>query len=500
MDLGLQFEELKCYSCVLDTVTRREETQEAIVSDALPDIGTIISATATAFLHHCRADNGAVAGEGEIAATVIYEPEEGGTVCAIPVRIPFRCGAESNQVNPDCRVNVVTALHGVDVKAMNPRKIMVQAEVSLHFMAFSEQVRRFSVGVADGAGEIQTKQERLQLQFVSQVTEKSFPFEDSVTLSGAHRGMERVLGCDYVPYCNESKLVGSKVVFKGGVKLCVKFLSEEGALLRETYDLPVSQVLDAGASGESASASVSLSVTDAQLQLTDRDSLEVSMELYASAMVLDHRETSVLTDAYSTRCRCRCGTQAVHTLNMKEHNTIVHPFRQALDVELPTAEVLMESAWLAEVLGNADDGLRCRLKVSCCLKERDGRLMKVDQSCYVELPVSKAVSARSLQEVRLLEAVCVSAAGGMEVRGNLLIRYAAISMVEVHCLEQITLEDGETECDSKPSAVLRRLRPGETLWDLGKEYFATVDDILTVNQITDENAADGRFLLIPRNR
>ena len=34
MDLGLQYEELKCYSCVLDTVVRREGDQESIVSDS----------------------------------------------------------------------------------------------------------------------------------------------------------------------------------------------------------------------------------------------------------------------------------------------------------------------------------------------------------------------------------------------------------------------------------------------------------------------------------
>ena len=44
------------------------------------------------------------------------------------------------------------------------------------------------------------------------------------------------------------------------------------------------------------------------------------------------------------------------------------------------------------------------------------------------------------------------------------------------------------------------LRDGETLWDLGKEYYATVEDIMAVNQISDAASAAGRFLLIPRSR
>ena len=51
MDLGLQYEQLKCYSCVLDTVVRREETQESIVSDSMPDIGTVAAVDGRHVLH-----------------------------------------------------------------------------------------------------------------------------------------------------------------------------------------------------------------------------------------------------------------------------------------------------------------------------------------------------------------------------------------------------------------------------------------------------------------
>ena len=88
----------------------------------------------------------------------------------------------------------------------------------------------------------------------------------------------------------------------------------------------------------------------------------------------------------------------------------------------------------------------------------------------------------------------------MELRGSLLIHYAVISFSSFRYVSALVLDEAEEDCRPKPSAVLRMLREGETLWDLGKEYFATVEDILAVNQISDEAAAGGRFLLIPRNR
>ncbi len=41
-----------------------------------------------------------------------------------------------------------------------------------------------------GETPIQTKTEKVSLQYISQVTEKPFPFEESVSLSGSHRRLE----------------------------------------------------------------------------------------------------------------------------------------------------------------------------------------------------------------------------------------------------------------------------------------------------------------------
>lgn len=500
MDLGLQYEELKCFSCVLDTAVRREETQESIVSDSLPDIGTVVTTSATLFLRSCRTTEGSITGEGDVVATVLYTAEGDGGIYSIPVHIPFRCTAEAGNVSDTCRVNVLPRLLGIDVKVMNPRKVLVQAEISLRFLAFSDGKIRYSTGVDSGDTPIQTKTETVSFQYVSQVTEKTFPFEETVSLAGGHRRMDRLLSCDITPYCNESKIVGSKVVFKGGVKARIRALSPEQELICEEYDLPVSQVLDAGESGESALSMVSLSATDLQVEPEGDEALRFQMELYACGVLVDSREAGVLRDAYSTACPCQCGEEREERFHIAEQNTIVHPFRQAMDLDLPSAEVLDQTVTLNEVTGTGENGYRCRLKVSVCLRERDGHLSRIDQSCYVELPLPQIQADRVLLEVKLLEGSCISAAGGMELRGSLLVHYAMIQTSAFHYVSALVLDEAEEDSTPKPSAVLRMLREGETLWDLGKEYFATVEDILAVNQISDESAAGGRFLLIPRNR
>lgn len=169
--MELQYEELNCYSCVLDTVIRREESRESIVPDSMPDIGTVLTVTASPMLHKTWIENGAVIVEGSICAAVLYEPESGGGPCALPLEIPFRCAAECEALTEECRLNIFPRLSRADVKVVNPRKVLVQAELSAHVIAYTPRTMRYSTGIADADASVQTKTESVSFRYVSQVTE-----------------------------------------------------------------------------------------------------------------------------------------------------------------------------------------------------------------------------------------------------------------------------------------------------------------------------------------
>ncbi len=496
--MELQYEELNCYSRVLDTVVRREESRESIVSDSMPDIGTVLTVTASPMLQKTGIENGSVIVEGSICAAVLYEPEGGGGPCAIPLEIPFRCTAECEALTEECRLNILPHLSRADVKVVNPRKVLVQAELSAHVIAYAPRTMRYSTGVVDADASIQIKTESVSFRYVSQVTEKVFPLEDDVTIGGSRPSIDALLACDVTPYCSETKIVGTKIIFKGGLKLRIRAQNEEQGLFSELCDVPVSQVLDAGDSSESAVALVSLFASNCQVVLRDSRTLSLELELYACATVVDSREGSVLNDAYSTRCACRCEEGIEQNFQVTEQIFQPHPFRALLQQELPSADVVDLCVLLDEDTGTAEGGSRCcSLKLSVCLREQDGRLTHLTQTAEVELPV--AAGGILFGSVTLLECGCISSAAGLEVRGNLMVQCIVLTEQELRYVGAVTLEETDPSAD-RPSAVLRRLKKGETLWDLGKEYYATVADILAVNQISDESAAGERFLLIPHGR
>ena len=57
----------------------------------------------------------------------------------------------------------------------------------------------------------------------------------------------------------------------------------------------------------------------------------------------------------------------------------------------------------------------------------------------------------------------------------------------------------QQEENGRPSLVMRRLRAGETLWDVAKQYRTDEELIRTVNQL-EGDALPEKMLLIPRVR
>lgn len=501
MELGLQYEQLKCYSCVLDTVMRREEAQEAIVSDTYPDIISIVNASGMVMMSQCSISGDTVKAEGQINATVLYEPEGGTGLQALDLQIPYRCSAEAGTADETCRLHASVQLQSVDVKVLNPRKVYVRAEVSLHVKAYQENICRYSVALNEPDETMCVKREQVDLGYIAQATEKCFPFEEYINLNPGAMP-ERLIGWEAIPYCTESKLVGSRVVFQGGLKTKLRFLTADGELLIEDYDLPLSQVLEAGSAGENATAVVHIAVSNGEVFLDGKDAVQLHLDIHAWAVIYDHQCREVLTDAYSIQASSNCSADTLPSFTLMAQDVRTLAFRQPLDALMPSSEVVDQSVQLCEVMsGDNPSEYKCRLKIRLCMKDSSGQLSQMEQTCYVPVQLPSFVCDIKWVECFLMEAVCISAAGGVEVRGSLHLDYVMLRKASYATLRSITLNDAaEATQTARPSAVLRMLRSNETLWDLGKAYASTVEDIMAVNQMNDEREAGNRFLLIPRKR
>jgi LysM repeat protein len=91
--------------------------------------------------------------------------------------------------------------------------------------------------------------------------------------------------------------------------------------------------------------------------------------------------------------------------------------------------------------------------------------------------------------------------GGVEVRASLAFSYRVEEETPQTSVTLVRLsEDSPWNSQGQPSLVLRRVEPGEGLWELAKRFHTRGADILEANGLEGEPLETGVFLLIPKTR
>lgn len=508
MELEFERDTIVGYDTVAEVTVCQEETLESIVPDACPDILRIIDVCGQATLSSKQAREGLAQVTGMVRASILYQPEGGGGVRRMEVGLPFTCQAEAPGLTEQGTVIACPRLRCAEARALNPRKVLLRVDLAVDITACQMVERPICCGVADlQDGTICQRKYQGEHYQLCCVQEKPFTFSDQVRIQSGSGETPQLLSSRAEPMCTESKLIGTKLIFKGVVDLYLLFQEPGGALFTSHESLPFSQILEVAGTGEEGDCQVQVEVTSFQCQLNPDDGreLEVALELLAQALVRARRPVTLLQDLYSTSSfmeiesetqeLCRLDEMSVRPQTVRELLETGEMVRSVVDGRLTVGPVrqsregnellLTADAWLTVLYLDENELLQCVQRA-------------VPVTCRLDCPRGGKCVCRCQSPGEVFAA---PAAGGVEVRCT----------VEFHCLSTenravpavASARLGEVRSageGARPSVVLRLAAPGEGLWDIAKAYGTTMEQILQANELEEEELPAGRMLLIPSIR
>jgi len=509
MELELERTQLNGYSALLDTSLCQEETLEMIVPDACPDILRVVDTGGTALLRSREAMDGRAEVAGTVRAAVLYLPDGEEGLRRLDVAIPFTCAVEAPEVGPECRVVAQVRLRRADTRVLNPRKVLVRAEVVVDITVFSPILREVFGQVADAAEQgIEQLADTREVYATACVQEKPFSLSDEVVIPANKPAAGEVLRRRVCLNQGESKLIGNKLIFKGSVNISILYRGEDNGVYTAAGEAPFSQIMEVSGIGEGADCALTLALTGCSCDLAGEGegrTLAVSLEVLAQAVVREPRTITVLTDAYSTREPVEARWETFSMDQRLDGGVRSQNAREAWELETPVQSVTDCGLALGQVLCRREGEkviLTAQAEVSVLYISTDGSLCaarrSVEVPCSLELEEGCACFCRC-EEVGEVYATPVG--GGVEVRFALDFHYCALASRAVTAVvELVPGETAQTAPGEQPTLVLRMLEGGERLWDVAKAYGTTIADIMSANELADQAEAAGRLLLIPRKR
>ena len=447
------------YETVAEVTLCQEETLESIVPDACPDILRIVDVCGQATLSGKQAREGAAQVTGMVRAVILYQPEGGGGLRRMEVGLPFTCQAEAP--------------------------------------GLTER----------GTENLCQKQYKGEDYLLCAVQEKPFTFSDRVRLQSASGEAPVLLAVRAQPVCTESKLIGSKLIFKGTVELYFLLQEAGGGLSAGQESMPFSQIIEAAGAAEEGECQVEVEVASFRCEQDPSDGreLDVELELLAQAQVRCHRPVVLLQDLYSTshlmeaerenQPLCRLVEQSVRPQAVRELLETGEMVRSVVDARLALGQVrqsregnelvLTVEGWVTVLYLDENELVQCIRR-------------SIPVSCRLECPEGGRCSCRCACPGEVFAA---PAAGGVEVRFTVEFHCLTTETTAVPTVTSAQLGEARSAGEGvRPSVVLRMPAPGEELWDIAKAHGATTEQILQANELEEGALPAGRMLLIPSCR
>ena len=291
------------YETAAEVTLCQEETLESIVPDACPDILRIVDVCGQATISGKQAREGVAQVTGMVRASILYQPEGGGGLRRMEVGLPFTCQAEAPGLTEAGTILASPRLRRAEARALNPRKVLLRVDLAVDVTACQPVERAVCCGVTNpeenGVCQRQHQGEHYQ---VCAVQEKPFTFSEQVRLQSSTGEVPVLLAARVQPVCTESKLIGTKLIFKGMVELYLLLQEPGGGLATSHESMPFSQIIEVTQAGEEGDCQVEVEVASFRCEPAPGDGreLEVSLELLAQAQVRSHRPVTLLQDLYST--------------------------------------------------------------------------------------------------------------------------------------------------------------------------------------------------------
>lgn len=501
MDTTLQTNTIACYKKGYTSVLTAEETGETVVPDRMPDIGMIANTGACVLLRSKEATDGNVTMQGEIQVSVLYIPDGEAGLRALSLSLPCTAVFDAPEITQDCVPVGTMRVCAVEARLLNPRKILVKAEVTTELVCYVPDTAGYCKGGAGTSGSpVQLHCAAAKFSTVAAVCERTFIVTDEYALPSAAAGGE-VVRKNAQFRVEDVKTIANKLIVKGTVLSEVLYATETGTIETVSFGTAFSQIVETDSEDISPDAKVLLMPTGLYYEIINGENgpaLSVELHGVCQAAAMAQHEIEFVSDAFSNRCACDVEYSPLHVITQNRVSTQRETVRDTVPCKSAVSQVRFATCTVGRVTVTGDT-VNVKVDVELCVGYESG----VDDCVSRRMEVNfqgdgEAPATLSADNVRCTDVYAVPSGNGAEIRFAVEADLRTETVCDLETVSAIHLDEERPCTQERPSLTV--VRAGGPLWDLARKYGSTVDLIRKLNELEDDTVPAGSVLFVPRER
>jgi len=505
MRVALHRVESDCLKTIYDNMISKEETLDLVVPDVSADIGRILDVRGQFLLSSQKARNDEIHISASVEVSVVYAAEDSGKVQYVMANIPFDMSLPLDGADEDTKLVTRWELCGLEARMLNPRKLLLRANVSAHIVAFAPDkfVLWDNLSEEEKTSVCVLKKE-VGHTLVVGVREKSFTVSDEYRLPADKDQNAKMLSASTEICVQDVKAVGNKIVIKAVSKTVAVFVSEnDGSLFDCLFSTMFSQIIEVDTFGDNITNSVGVWLKDAEFTMVNGKEngfiCSASLQICAQTVSREAMLSTYAADAYSNEFSLNAETAETKMMRCIPTDNLMLDLKGRIKPKSTLTEIMY--AGVAGVCTETQgDEIRLNVNISGVGRTESGELEAIELKLSSEEIIELSKGQRlNISSVCCDKPVITGSAQNAEISVGVEIKYCIKETFEIDAVCCIEIrEDCPINKEDRPSLVVLCAERETDLWSLAKKYGSTMEMIENANIVNGEFSVRCRPLLIPR--
>ncbi|MDR2888517.1 MAG: DUF3794 domain-containing protein [Lachnospiraceae bacterium] len=490
------------------------------ISDSRPDAFQLILDRGNVGIDELKVTTDHVTVKGKLQFTVAYMTEgENADIASMEGSIPFSEQIYMDGLESGDNVQVKWELEDLSIGLINSRKISVQSIISLFLTCEVISDEETAIDLYHDEP-VEYRKKKLDIASMAIKKKDIFRIKEEVEVPGSYPNIQEMVWEDVCPLEVEFKVLEDKISVQGEVKAFFMYRSdgEDNEICHHETTMPFSGVIECNGCEEGMIPEITWKVCQKEVEIRpdfDGEDRVVTFDLVMDLDICIYKEDTVdlLSDIYGVVKDITATTKDAtfrrlqSRLNGKtkinEHKTVParsKPIRKVLhcngQLQLSSQEIVEEGIMIQgtanlQVLYESTDEkvpygvVRAIFPFSYTLNAEE-----ITGNCIFRLQADLEQLSVTPIEPRELD-----------VKAILCFRGNVYEQLNEKTIEQINVSEPDIDKMSDlPGIAVYIVKPGESLWDIGKRYYIPVAQLKEANDMQTEEVKPGDKVLIVKNQ
>jgi len=503
---------LKTSVFVNDTVYCETTEQAVDIDFTLPDycadISKIFKCQAVPRISSKGINGKTITLDGTVLLNLLYCDKDG-TLCSYEYQYPFskniEMPKEHSNINLCCRVNT----EYINCRAVTGRKVDIHGAISIFVKVFKRKSTEIVSDIDDPA--IELNKGIAPATVPMGYAEKYVLVEEELSISQGQPSVKNLLRSDVKSCIRETKIINDKAVVKGEITVCILYCPDrEGNPQTVKTMIPFSQIIDVDGITETCNCETKSEVVFFEVKPRVNSNGETKMFCVTAKLLLTctatcGNEVPVIYDAFSRKYRSEMSKNKVCfekiILNLGE----TYNCKKAVELEMPVESILDLWCNVNSISTKFEDEnmiISGVLITSIIAKSETNNSFYCEKSIDFEYkyPLNNYLEKAYCEpEIEILSSgYTLTSPENLELRVDLGINAAIYEKNEVSLVSDFSVDESTpAERKNRGAMVIYFPDAGEHVWDIARNYSASVEEIMKINELESDVIPEGKMILVP---